>query len=437
MSEARAAVIGGLGWPYDALAAAALARAGLHAEVLGALDADALERGRAALPPGQCAPMLYLTGAILRRASETDAPFALFALQSCGPCRYALFAPAWRHLLDERGRSDVWIARVAQRPHELAQWLSGAGAGLLATLVTADALSEVARRVAPYAHDPDEVDRGAREVARRVATRIERGDDPIRALAAERGWHGSIALAPSRPLARAVIVGEPWSLHVEGDGQLHLPSVLARAGVEVELPPASLWLAYVLSQVEGPRFGNERVDHAARRTARALTARLRELFVAATDAAGLEGFELDDPSTLAELAAPFLPSSIRGGYGSVELGLAARARRDRRAHLVISVKSFGCVPSGGVSDGILPVVLGDQMPFLSLEVCGDGEAARESRVALRVAAALDAAETEFLEACARRGLDPQTALAVAPDPLRARTGPHACTLACIAETMLV
>ena len=71
------------------------------------------------------------------------------------------------------------------------------------------------------------------------------------------------------------------------------------------------------------------------------------------------------------------------------------------------------------------------MAFLSLEVCGDGEAARESRLSLRVAAVLDAAEDELREACGERGVDEASARSIPLDPLQGRDGPqrYACTLA--------
>jgi len=63
-------LVGGLGSPHDDLLAAALRGLGWSAATTGPFDADALDRGRAALPPGQCAPALYTTGALLRAAER-------------------------------------------------------------------------------------------------------------------------------------------------------------------------------------------------------------------------------------------------------------------------------------------------------------------------------------------------------------------------------
>jgi len=428
-------VLGGVGWPHDDLLAAGLSSEGVHAEPLGPLDADSLERGRAALPRGQCAPMLHLTGALLRRAGRSTRPFTALSLQSCGPCRYSLFRPEHRRVLDRSGLGHVGLLGLRQEIGELLDSVPPGGVDrILEALAVSDAMAEMARRVAPRAVDPEAVHRIARSATVRIVERVGMGESPLEALRAEGGWHRGVRLAAPRPRARVAVIGEPWSLHVDGDGQLHLPQVLARAGAEMEVPPAVLWLEYLLWQVGEPRSGGrpalgERIVERARSASSAL----RHVCEEASEAVGMDPLDVPDPEELADLAAPHLPASFRGGYGHVEVGLAARALRDRRAHVVVSIKSFGCIPSAGVTDGIVPTVLRSEMPYLALEVCGDGEAARESRLGLRLAAAEHVAEEEFLHACGVRSVDPCVARgAMAVEPLACEppgASPYACTLA--------
>jgi len=359
------------------------------------MDVAALERGRAALPRGQCAPMLYTTGALLRRANERKGTFAVLNVQSCGPCRYALFGRGYRHALERLGRDPVTFLELGQTVESLFEVLGRFGAPrAVDAIVAADALSECTHRLRPYENEPGGIDAAARRASRALSTLIEAGSDPVDALRDVSGWHEGLWAVGPDALARAAVVGEPWSLHVEGDGQLNLPRLLARAGVEVEIPPLATWLAYLAWQARQPSFGGgpKRLDSDIG-LVRSFEARLGARVEAAGAAAGLEGFELPDVHALSALAAPYITPAIRGGYGHLEIGLALQAKRERRAHFVISVKSFGCIPSAGISDAILPTALGD-MPYLSLEVCADGEAARESRIAMRVAAALDLAEEE-------------------------------------------
>lgn len=442
-------LVGGLGWPYDDFLAAALGRGrregdaigeGREVETIGALDADAYDRGRASLPRGQCAPALYTAGALLRTASEREArrhgPSTYLALGSCGPCRFSMFDVAWRRALAGAGHAELSIHEVASSIDGLVAAVGREGAfACLDAILAGDALAEATRRLRPHAREPDDVDREARRAAVAIAAHLREGHDAIEALATTRGWHLEIARATTlgtlhtRPLARATLVGEPWSVHVDGDPQLNVARVLARAGVEIDAPPHALWIAYLLWTVRAPAWStNVLPTESARASAAALEETFLARFAQAMSAAGLVGYALPSIDELEALAAPHLPSTSRGGYGHVEIGLAMRAARDRRAHLVISVKSFGCIPSSGIGDAILPTALGD-LPFLSLEVSHDGAAARESRLGLRVGAAREAARAEWEHARTRRPGARVVELDPLADPWATTPRPYACTLA--------
>ncbi len=423
-----ALLVGGLGLPHDALVAAALRAGGLPAETLGAMDAEACELGRAALPRGQCAPMLYTTGALLRAARGRSGLRALH-VQSCGPCRFALFGAGWARALERAGSAPIELVSMEPSLAVLGAPTAFAPSAPLArveamveAVAAADALAETAHRLRPYERSLGAIDEAAQAATSEVCARIERGEAPLQALRAVRGWpDGRWEVGPA-PLARAVLVGEPWSLHVDGDGRLHLPRVLASAGVELEVPPVGTWLAYLAWQARRPGFGRQRELDAAR--VEALEARLAETYADAADAAGLDDFALPDMDAIERAAAPHVSPAIRGGYGHVELGLALLAAAARRAHFVISIKSFGCIPSAGITDAILPTAL-DGVPYLSIELSSDGEAARESRLAMRVADALDRASQELATARGD-GRRPHRL-----DPLRPPGGPRrfACTQA--------
>lgn len=436
-------LVGGLGWPYDELIAAALARTVGPTETLGALDADAYERGRASLPRGQCAPAIYTAGALLRTAAErasrasrdARAPreATFLALGSCGPCRFSMFDVAWRRALAGAGHSEIAVHEVASSIDGLVAAVGREGAfACLDAILAGDALAEATRRLRPHAREPEQVDREARRAAAAIAARLRDGHDALEAVAATRDWHTGIARVSTlhpRPLARATLVGEPWSLHVDGDPQLNVARVLASAGVEVDAPPLALWIAYLLWTVRAPAWStNVLPSEAERATAAALEAAFPARFTQVMSAAGLVGHALPSIDELEALAAPHLPSTSRGGYGHVEIGLAIRAARDRRAHFVISVKSFGCIPSSGIGDAILPTALGE-LPFLSLEVSNDGVAARESRLGLRVGAAREAARAEWAAACAERPGASVAELDPLADRWSAGQRPYACTLA--------
>ena len=60
------------------------------------------------------------------------------------------------------------------------------------------------------------------------------------------------------------------------------------------------------------------------------------------------------------------------------------ATRDKHAHMVISLKPFGCMPST-MSDGVQSKVVADYQDaiFLPVETSGDGEVNVRSRVQMK------------------------------------------------------
>lgn len=435
-------LIGGLGEPHDRLAAAALGGEGHPAQAVGALDQEAYDRGRSALPRGQCAPLIYTTGALLRKVEEQSAsgPLTWISPRTCGPCRYALFESAWRRALLRSGHDDVRVLGIEQSIESLQSLLSPAGAWrVLDALLVADVLREIANRLRPRVLNVEGLERLILATTTEIAAMTRAGASPVEALRDHAPALRELPLRPPAPLARAQLIGDPWSLHVDGDGQLNLVRLLAAAGVEVEQPPFALWLDYLAWQRRAAPFGDTPAPSPSEIGAsRALESRLHDRLESVSAAAGLGAFALPSQDELAVLAAPHLPSSIRGGYGHIEVALAIRARHERRAHVVFSVKSFGCIPSSGISDAIVPTVLGADMHFLAVEVSGDGDAARESRIMLRVGSAIDAAEREFADAM---GLDspaqPELLDPGEAHPLDGRweigPRPYACTLACGAQ----
>lgn len=394
----------GLGAPHDDLVAAACRPFAAGARTAGPLDTAAEARGREALPRGACAPLLFTTGALLRVAAERSAPgqtpaqptesapapLAVLSLGSCGPCRYALFEMAWQRALLSEGRAPIRVVGPANSGPSLHAWLdTPLGARLLEAIAAADALVLSRNRALPRAKHTAEVEHALVAATAQVCAATAAGAAPLDALEAVRGWERAVRAGTARVIARVRLIGDPWSVHANGDGQLCLPSVLAPLGVEVMAPPALLWLRYSVWLGRGEPWGREAPVTAAQSAAlAALDARIVATWKSACAALDLEPTELPDPAWLAQLAAPFLPPTLRGGYGHVEIGLARDAVLASSAHAVISVKSFGCMPSSGVSDAIVGAALEDALPFLPLEVCPDGHAARESRLALLAAEAL-------------------------------------------------
>jgi len=242
---------------------------------------------------------------------------------------------------------------------------------------------------------------------------LERGQslEPALESLAERGR--ALRFDFERVLPRVLLVGEPWTILADGDPSYDLARRLARSGAQVEGPKAAEWLRYLLHEEKqnltplafaelrlAPSFsGKGRRAQRAGVGSSGLAEADRALCECWSQLAAAAGISdaLEDTAEVLSLAAPHYPEELRGGSGALETGRALRAVRDRTAHLILSVKPFGCLPSSGLSDGVLSILLRDSgVRFLVIETTGSADANVESRIEMALhgatLAALDESE---------------------------------------------
>jgi hypothetical protein len=144
---------------------------------------------------------------------------------------------------------------------------------------------------------------------------------------------------------------------------------------------------------------------------------LRAIFQGFANATGLRGYELPDMWRVAELAKDLYAHDLRGGEGHLEVGKLAMNAVDKKSHMVVSVKPFGCMPSSGVSDGVQSAVTAkfDNIPFVAVETSGDGATNFYSRVLMTLFAAKCASEAELARAYETLGITEDEARAFLKD----------------------
>jgi len=102
----------------------------------------------------------------------------------------------------------------------------------------------------------------------------------------------------------------------------------------------------------------------------------------------------------------------------------------QKAHMTLSVKPFGCMPSSGVSDGIQTVIteLHPDAIYCPVETSGDGAVNFYSRVQMYMFKARERARAEYRDALAHYGISEEQARQFLKDnPRYARTlykAPH-------------
>ncbi len=451
MSAERTWLVGGLSSLHDPLLAAALKAGGTRAEALHPRTDAGLRRARALGNHGQCNPAHYTVGAVLEHARCSGVEPSVFAGRhgwltagSCGPCRLAAFGFEYARVLAGAGLDQLPVARVeplALLEGRVPSARPAAANALLLAVAAGDALTALGHTLRPYAVDPRDVDALLASSVRELAEALQRRASLVPALRRVRAAAREVACDPARVLPRVLLVGEPWTTLSDGDPSYDLARRLGALGVEVETPLACDWLHYrIWEEQRDARAGPGGPEVEARvRALRRAERRLRALWRYVADAVGLGPARRPDPEQLATLAGAHYDPDVRGGSAHLEVGRALQADRDRTAHLVLSLKPFGCLPSSDVSDGILSVLLRGRprLRFLALETCGDADTTAESRVEMAIHAAALAA-TDELDAVRRaRSLSPSDAereLAIRSPWPTGPAGPR--TFACTAAEAL-
>ena len=96
------------------------------------------------------------------------------------------------------------------------------------------------------------------------------------------------------------------------------------------------------------------------------------------------------------MAQPYYHRFARGGEGHLEVAKNIYYTVHKKAHMVLSLKPFGCMPSSQ-SDGVQSAVMNHfkDMIFLPIETSGEGEINAHSRVQMALGEAKAKAKGEF------------------------------------------
>jgi hypothetical protein len=124
---------------------------------------------------------------------------------------------------------------------------------------------------------------------------------------------------------------------------------------------------------------------------------VRGLFHSFGYAMGLYGYTLPNMDEIAEVSHRYYNNDLRGGEGHMEVGKLILNVTHHKAHMTLSVKPFGCMPSAGVSDGVQSAIT-EHFPgsiYCPVETSGDGRVNFYSRVQMYMFKAKQAAHAEF------------------------------------------
>jgi predicted nucleotide-binding protein (sugar kinase/HSP70/actin superfamily) len=379
---------------------------------------------------------------------------------ACGPCRFGMYEAEYRLALRNSGY-DGFRVMLFQQSAGLNQAEAEAGLemnldfflNLLNGLNMGDVVNEVAHQIRPFEANPGETDavldesidylhevlkkkspwtveaawgkavsklplRGTVDYLGKFLEQLY-SDDYVTALHHVRDRFAAVKVDRFKVKPIVKITGEFWAQTTEGDGNFGMFAFLNREGAQVLVEPIGTWIMYMIHQVvqkirdmRGLEEGAVmppmwRVDKQAKiewnYRQRLAKMRMAEMVFAReyhkiVDALGGTGHKLVNQYELQRIGHPYYNSRAGGGEGHLEVAKNIYYSNKELAHMVLSLKPFGCMPSTQ-SDGAQSAVVAHykDMIFLPIETSGEGEINAHSRVQMALGEAKAKAKLEFAE----------------------------------------
>lgn len=336
------------------------------------------------------------------------------------------------------------------------------GLGAMAALNLGDVLNDLSYQIRPYERTPGDTDRVFTDVMQDLSRQLrdrqmfeimERtpawvasqlagrktlrntlntlgkirdhwyGPQTRDALAAAREQIGQIEVDRLRVKPLVKITGEFFAQTTEGDGNFKMFAFLEREGAQVVVEPIANWIMYLLWQARERYLDGRRAApppppwwrlrqragaewrHRAKLASYAAGRRIFERqYERVVEQLGNVGHALTDMQELAAASAPYYHRLARGGEGHLEVAKNIYYTVHKKAHMVLSLKPFGCMPSSQ-SDGVQSAVMNHvkDMIFLPIETSGEGEINAHSRVQMALGEAKAKAKAEFQRALESTG----------------------------------
>ncbi|HEV8523946.1 MAG TPA: hypothetical protein VGQ71_05560 [Terriglobales bacterium] len=377
---------------------------------------------------------------------------------ACGPCRFGMYEAEYRLALRNSGY-DGFRVMLFQQSGGLDQSEAEAGLlmnldfflNLLNGINMGDCINEVAYYIRPYETQPGATDAMVDEVIDFMYETLKRkspwsveeklgkiadkvpmkgmvnylgkfleqlySEDYVKGLNHCRDRFNSVEVDRLKVKPIVKVTGEFWAQTTEGDGNFNMFRFLEREGAQVIVEPIATWINYLIHQAvqkTRDRRGLEegavlppawRIDKHARiewnyrntvmklKAAEMIFAREYHKII---EALGGTGHKLVNQYELQRVGHPYYNTRAEGGEGHLEVAKNIYYTNKELAHMVLSLKPFGCMPSTQ-SDGAQSAVVAHfkDMIYLPIETSGEGEVNAHSRVQMALGEAKAKAKLEF------------------------------------------
>ncbi len=432
-------LISGLTVAHDFLIEGALKGLGYRVQMLDCPSNEALRFGKEFGNRGQCNPTYFTVGnlvkALVRKrdvegmsVEEIINKHVFVTAGACGPCRFGMYVTEYRKALRDAG-FDGFRVLLFQQTGGFAQ-ATGEDTGLVMdgnffaalckAVISGDVINALGYRIRPYEVQAGATTRAMQEAKEAVYQALADKKSVLRSMLLVRKAFEKVEVDRTIVKPKVSIIGEFWAMTTEGDGNYQLQKFLESEGAECDVQLVTAWLLYMLW--EG-RHDTE--DRAKLRDADAAQNGLagkdvgehmamiwfgelitRAVFQLFAKLGGLRGYRLPDMDQIADISHKHYNNELRGGEGHMEVGKLILNVLHSKAHMTLSVKPFGCMPSSGVSDGVQTVIteMYPESIFCAVETSGDGAVNFYSRVQMYLFKAKQRAQREYEEALTKHGL---------------------------------
>jgi predicted nucleotide-binding protein (sugar kinase/HSP70/actin superfamily) len=437
-------LISGLTMAQDYFIEGAMKGLGNRVQHLECPDNEALRHGKEFGNRGQCNPTYFTVGNLVKylcqlrdqhgmSAEEIVKKYVFLTAGACGPCRFGMYVTEYRKALRDAGFDGFRVLLFQQKGgFEQATGESAPGIelnpaffiGLIKGLVAGDVVNALGYRIRPYEVVPGSTDKALEKVKKTVYDALCNRKSVLLALLSARRELAKVKVDKIQAKPKVSIIGEFWAMTTEGDGNYQLQRFLEGEGAEADVQLVSAWILYTIwegrndiknrmnlrgSDTSRYGLGNMQGVTDVQRT-RALLhladKAVRVVFHTFGLFAGLDGYVLPNMDEIAEVASKFYNNDLRGGEGHMEVGKLILNVVHQKAHMTLSVKPFGCMPSAGVSDGVQSLIT-EMHPgsiFCPVETSGDGKVNFYSRVQMYLFKAKLKAQEELQAALDQYGL---------------------------------
>jgi predicted nucleotide-binding protein (sugar kinase/HSP70/actin superfamily) len=435
-------LIGGLTLAHDYLVEGAFKGIGYNVQMLNVPDQSAFQMGKEFGNRGQCNPTYFTVGNLVQHlvtlrdkhgltSEEIVKKFVFLTAGACGPCRFGMYVTEYRKALRDAG-FDGFRVVLFQQTGGLKQ-ATGEASGLELTpkffwalvkaLFTGDVVNAIGYRLRPYEVNAGDTDRALEECKKILYEALEHRTPILTAVWRCKPILAAVKVKRTMPKPKVSIIGEFWAMTTEGDGNYQLQRFLEQEGAEADIQLVAAWILYTIWEarhdtadrkdlrgMDHSKYGLGGLDGFGIGQKLLLLSvadkAVRVLFQTFAHTMGLYGYKLPDMDLIADVAHEHYNNDLRGGEGHMEVGKLILNVTQKKAHMTLSVKPFGCMPSAGVSDGVQSAIT-ERYPgsiYCPVETSGDGRVNFYSRVQMYLFKAKQAAQAEYERALEENGV---------------------------------